>query len=167
MVEPGEERRKYKRYNTEVKVYFDFSFDLQTKVDYKIIDQKTKKAVTDKYSAVSRNISVEGLCIVSEKELSKWDQLFMELYLPGSSIPVPMEGFVRWCSPNKPADEIKQNDEKANYLVGVQLSKVKGEPVQESIHYDEEYKVDWSNVLESVFGSYKLLMGGKYRKDSK
>lgn len=165
MEEQNKERRQYKRYNTEVKVYFDFSYDLQTKVQYEVIDKK--KPFPGKYTAISRNISVEGICIVSEKELKKGNELRMELYLPSSNKPILMQGTVRWCSPSKPPEEIKDKNEKLQYLAGVFLSTVNGEPVKDSIYYDEEYKIDWSGVLEAVFGNYKLLMGGKYRKDSK
>jgi hypothetical protein len=167
MEEQNQERRKYKRYNTEVKIYFDFSFDLQTKVHYEVIDKKKKKPLPGKYTAISRNISVEGICIVSDRELKKGDDLQMELYLPSSNKPILMQGTVKWCSPSKPPEEIKDKNEKLQYLAGVLVSTVNGESVPDSIYYDEEYKVDWSRVLESVFGNYKLLMGGKYRKESK
>ena len=167
MAERKQERRKYKRYNTEVKIYFDFKFDLQTKVDFEVIDKENKKPLSDKYTAISRNISVEGLCFVSERELKEGDVLQLELYLPGSNKPIPMEGTVRWCFPNKPVEEAKDKGEKVKYFSGILLSVVKGKSVQDSIYYDQEYQVNWSDVLESVFGDYKLLMGGKYRKDSK
>jgi hypothetical protein len=167
MAERKQERRKFKRYNTEVKIYFDFKYDLQTKVDFEVIDKEKKKPLSDKYTAISRNISVEGLCIVSERELKDDDVLHLELYLPGSINPIHMEGAVRWCSPNKSVDQVKDKDDKVKYLSGILLSLVEGESVQDSIYYDQEYKVNWSDVLESVFGDYKLLMGGKYRKDSK
>ena len=50
------------------------------------------------------------------------------------------------------------------YHIGVILSRVDGESVYDSIHFDKEYGVNWSVVLESVFGSYKMLMGEKYKK---
>ena len=33
-----EEKRKYKRYNTEVNIYFEFKYDLETKVKFELID---------------------------------------------------------------------------------------------------------------------------------
>ena len=33
-------------------------------------------------------------------------------------------------------------------------------------YYDKNYDVKWSNVLESIFGSYKMLMGEKFKKES-
>ena len=53
---------------------------------------------------------------------------------------------------------------KQMYHIGVILALVNGKPVNESVHFDKEYGVDWSVVLESVFGSYKMLMGERYKK---
>ena len=33
-------KRKYKRYNTEAKVYFDFAYDLETKVKFELVNEE-------------------------------------------------------------------------------------------------------------------------------
>ena len=71
------EKRRFRRYNTEVKIYFDFAYDLETKVKFELIDEK-ERVMKNKYSAVSQNISAEGICFVSHKNVRKDDQLFLE-----------------------------------------------------------------------------------------
>jgi len=73
-------KRKYKRYNTEAKVYFDFDYDLETKVKFELVEEKKKQ-----YLAVSRNISAEGLCFVSHKDVNIGDQLYLEVLIPSQS----------------------------------------------------------------------------------
>ncbi len=47
----------------------------------------------------------------------------------------------------------------------MKLISVNGKSVAGSIHYDAEYKIAWSIVLEAVFGSYKTMI--KRLKNSK
>lgn len=157
-------KRKYKRYNTEAKIYFDFAYDLETKVKFEFVDGK--KRLKKQYLAVSRNISAEGLCFVSHKDVEIKDRLYMELYLPNAVEPIPMTGEVKWCDPVSESSTYVLGDKKNKqmYHIGVILALVNGKPVNESVHFDKEYGVDWSVVLESVFGSYKMLMGERYKK---
>ena len=162
-------KRKYKRYNTEAKIYFDFAYDLETKVKFELIDEKKKQKPKKKYLAVSRNISAEGLSFVSHKDVKVGDQLYMEVYLPSAIEPIHMVGKVIWCDAAAESSTYVLGD-KANkqmYYIGVILSRVDGDSVDDSIHFDKEYGVNWSVVLESVFGSYKMLMGEKYKRKDK
>src|SRR3989338_6544012 len=90
------EQRKYERYDTEVKVYYFVTYDVKTRVRFQILDKAHRKN-SPQYSAVSKNVSVEGICFLSGKELHKGDCLFLEVLLPGSKAFIPMEGEVRWC----------------------------------------------------------------------
>jgi len=160
-------KRKYKRYNTEAKIYFDFAYDLETKVEFELIEDEKK--ARKRYLAVSRNISAEGLCFVSHKDLKEEDKLYMELYLPSVIEPIHMRGKVKWCDAVSESSMYVLGDKKNKqmYHIGVILSVIDGDPVNDSIHFDEEYGVNWSVVLESVFGSYKMLMGEKYKNRKK
>lgn len=146
-----EEKRKYERYDTQLKVYFDFAYDLKTKVKFKVLDKK-KETPSRKYSGLSRNVSAEGLCFACRRKLRKGDFLDLEIYLPGAAVPVRMKGEVRWSQ--CVSDE--QTKEKV-YQTGVLLRTVEDKPVAGTIHYDKEYHVHWSIVLESVLGSFKDL----------
>jgi len=165
----GRNKRKYKRYNTEARIYFEFSYDLETKVEFELIKNGKKERSKRKYLAVSRNISAEGLCFVSHKAVKGGDSLYMEVYLPSVVEPIHMRGEVKWCDavPGFSTYVLDNKKNKQMYHIGVILSSVGGDPVNESIHFDKEYGVNWSVVLESVFGSYKMLMGEKYKRKNK
>ncbi len=162
----GSERRKHKRYNTEAEIYFDFIYDLQTKVEFELIDQKDEKALSKKYSAVSRNVSVGGIAFRSSHKVKQEDLLHMEVYLPGTEEPINMKGKVEWCKPVRPSYEdrlLEDVEGRRVFEVGVRLLLVNDQSVEESIHHDQIYDVDWSIVLEHVFGNYRLLMEGKHK----
>ena len=165
MTDQQRDKRKYKRYNTEVKIYFDFAYDLETKVEFEVIKEDGTQKSHKKYLAVSKNISAEGLSFISYKSLREADLLYLELFLPSAKVPIHMKGEVKWCSPIEISpSSVSGKQEKQKYNVGIKLTHVDGQLVQESVHFDKEYEVNWSVVLESVFGSYKLLMGGKFKK---
>jgi len=163
------EKRKYKRYNTEAKIYFDFAYDLETKVKFELIEEKKKLKSKKKYLAVSRNVSAEGLCFVTHKEVKEGDPLSMEIYLPSAIEPIQMMGKVKWCDAVSESSTYVLDDKKNKqmYYIGVFLVSVDGKPVDASLHFDKEYGVNWSVVLESIFGSYKMLMGEKYKRRNK
>jgi len=152
-----EERRKNKRYNTEVKLYFDLAYNLKTKVKFQVVSPPDSTKSSKQYSAVSKNISIEGLGFVSHKQLKTGDFLHIEVYLPTSNDPIHMEGEVRWSK----SDE--QESDSSEFETGVQVMTVNGESVKETLHRDKTYNVDWSIVLESIFDNYKILMAGKFK----
>ena len=143
------EQRKHERYDTQVRVYYFVTYDVNTKVRFQILDKAHRKNSTQ-YSAISKNVSAEGICFLSGKELQKGDGLFLEILLPGSKAFIPMEGEVRWCQKTNAKFRTK-------FEVGVKLSKVDGQPVEKSIYHDKEYQVIWSIVLESILGNFRIL----------
>ena len=163
MTDKKKERRRFKRFKTKVEIYFDFAYDIETKVKFELLDQKGKEALSGKYPAVSQNVSVGGLCFACRRKVKQGDMLHLEVYLPGSRKPIHMKGEVEWCKPVVPSFEDRAAKEKVrgSFEVGVKLMFVNGKSVSESIYHDEMYNVDWSIVLETVFGSYGVLMKGK------
>jgi len=145
---PRKDSRKNTRYATEVKVYFHFPYELESKIDYRVLDKDHKKALSPVYSGLSKNVSAEGLCFNSEQELKKDDNLHIELQLPGDKSIVSMEGVVRWCLPAQ---------KKAGFDTGVHLHSVNGRKIQESIYFDATYQVEWSALLEAVIGKFRIL----------
>ena len=143
------EQRKYERYDTEVKVYYFVTYDVSTKVRFQVLDKASRKTAPQ-YTAVSRNVSAEGICFSSGKELHKGDHLFLEVLLPGSTTFIPMEGEVRWCQ----KAEAKLG---SKFDVGIKLLKVDGQSVERSIYHDKDYQVVWSIVLESILGNFRIL----------
>ncbi|NQU19112.1 PilZ domain-containing protein [bacterium] len=147
------ERRKYERYETDAKVYFRVIYEIETKVEFQILDKEKKdRPLSEKYPAMSRNVSVEGLCFISDKKLEKGDMLYLEVYLPSEKSPIYMKGKVRWSQ----SASLKQR-EKNKFDTGVKLISVEDKSVLSSIYYDEANKVVWSIVLDSVFGNFRKL----------
>ena len=147
------EKRKYYRHGTEMKIYFQVSYDIRTKVTFQVLDATKQKGVSTKYSGLSRDISVEGISFVSKRKLEEGDMLLLEVYAPNVEIPVLMDGEVRWS--HKITKSLRY---KGMFYTGVKVISVNGKSVADSIHYDFEYKVDWSIVLETVFGSFKQMV---------
>jgi hypothetical protein len=153
MKKPDQDRRRFPRYDTEVKIYFHLEYDIQTRVKFKVLVSDHKGPSEHKYSGVSRNASAEGLCFISKKKLKAGDLLFIEVYEPKVKGPVKMEGEVRWS--HKIPGQDKGKDV---YNTGVQLFLVNGKSVADSIHYDKKYKIVWSTVLDSLFGTFAAAM---------
>lgn len=143
------EQRRYERYETQVKVYYFVTYDVETKVLFQVLD-KGRRKTAPQYTAISKNVSAEGMCFSSGKQLHKGDRLFLEVLLPGSKTFIPMEGEVRWCQKTGPKLLPK-------FDVGVKLLNVDGQSVERSIYHDKEYQVIWSIVLESILGNFRIL----------
>ena len=121
------------------------------------------------FSAMSRNISVGGLCFVSSRKAKQDDLIHIEIYLPNAKDPIHMIGKVEWCKPAMRSYEDHLHEEVEGqpiFEVGTRLLSVDNKSVDESIHHDAVYDVDWSIVLESVFGNYRALMEGMYKSQS-
>lgn len=159
MRESGRERRKYPRYDTEVKIYFRVHYSLKTKVKFQLINQDSDKSLSKKYFGLSRDISAEGMRFSSPKKLRKGNRLYLEMYIPKRREPVWMMGEVRWSkkllAPPKPP---------YTYDTGVKLTNIMGEPVSASIYFDKKYKVFWSSVLNYAFGSFGKIQQKKSGK---
>ena len=141
-----DERRRYDRYETDIKIQFYVNFDLKTNIKFRIKEKAKKEFSTEKHSAVGKNVSVEGLGFNSGKKLSQEDKLLLEVYVPSIKEPIVMEGVVRWCHPVK--------GEKG-FETGVKVLTVNGESVEKTIFIDRIHNIAWSTVLESVFGGFK------------
>ena len=146
------DKRKCERYDTEIKIYFQVSYDIKTRIKYQIIKKKRGERLSRKYPGLSRNVSIKGIRFVSERQLSRGNLLFIELYLPRQKIPICMTGEVRWSKKIKVHPEIKYK-----YDTGVKLISVSGKPVSASIHYDKKHHIPWSIVLETIFGNFRKL----------
>lgn len=146
-----DERRNSERYDTEVSVYFKLAYDLKTKVEYQIIDTEKAEAVSDKHAAISRNVSAQGMCFTSTEKLEPGMMLNLEVFLPNDKTPIPMQGEVRWSHPSGTS-----NVQIQKYDTGIKILTVKAEPVEKSVYFDKEYKVEWSIVLEAILGKYRI-----------
>jgi len=151
MAKIKKERRKYLRYDTEVKVAFVVKYDLRTRVKFRKLPASRNSG--QEYCGFSRNISVEGICFVAGKKLRRGDFLQLSVYPPKMKNPVLMEGRVLWSK-----RLLAMSGRPDVFYTGLNVLTVGGQPVKETIHYDQEYKIFWSAVLESVFGSFAVMM---------
>jgi len=152
MTKSKKEKRKYARYDTEVKIFFRVTYDIKTKVEFQI-KERDKKALSKKYPAESKNVSVEGLRFSSKKKLEEGDIVYLEVYLPTIKEPIYMKGEVRWSH----ATSLKEKKEH-KFDTGVELMTVNGRSVRDSVYFDETNKVFWSTVLDSVLGSFRKIV---------
>ena len=148
MLKKNNDVRRHDRYDTDVKVHFYVPYELKTKVNFQFKKTQPDPSLNKKFTGITKNISAGGICFVSELRLESGDCILIDIYLPGIEKPIFMEGEVRWC---------KVNEEGLQFYTGVQLVKVYDKPVEESIYFDQEHQVIWSNVLEQVLGSFALL----------
>jgi len=153
MAKIEQERREYSRYDTEMKIHYQVTYDIRTRVKFQVMDSGNQKISLRKYSGLSKNISVEGLCFITKKKLHKGDAILLEVYVPNIRKPVRMEGQVQWTK--KILAPSKQKD---MYHTGVKLMSVNGKPVSPSIHFDEKYNIFWDSVLDAVFGSFRKMV---------
>ncbi len=150
MTKPSSERRRHPRYETELEVRYYFIYEVKTLVQFQIKDQQSGQVLSRKYSGLSKNVSAEGLCFTSGKQLEKGNLLHLEVYVPGSKEPVHMEGEVAWSK----ATSLEEQEENKS-VTGVKILTVQRKPVRDSIFFDETHQLYWSGVLESVFGGFR------------
>jgi len=138
-------KRDHKRYITKPKEKVHFAYDVTTQLDFQIRSKDNKDALSEKHCATMKNVSVVGLCFESENEIHDGDDIHIKVYFPGTAECVDMEGEVRW---------IEKHGNR--FDAGVELETVEGKQVAESVHFDDLYQIEWSEVLETVFGKFKI-----------
>ena len=77
--------------------------------------------------------------------------------MPKQAAPILMTGEVRWCK------EVSEKKDPQEFATGVKLLSVNGKPVANSIFFDQEEKIVWSAVLESIFGNFRKFAQEKAR----
>ena len=152
------EKRKSPRYLKKTDVLFQFAYDAGTKIKYRTFDGADDHH-SPKFSAISKNIGATGLCFTSGHKLKKGQKLHLEIYLPKLHSPIHMDGRVSWCGQSPEAKK-----KSPRFDAGIKLTRVEGESVDKSVHLDKTYHIIWSNVLESIFGTFRKLMSAKAAK---
>ncbi len=111
------DRRRYLRFNSESKINFQVQKKGQTQVP------------SGKTSSITRNLSIEGICFICEKNLTPGDIIKLEIVLPSQSQPLHLEGQVKWVSSLKPTENIEV------FETGVKLFTLKEEDESRFIEY--------------------------------
>lgn len=143
-------QRKHERHDYREQVYFDFIYDFQAKVEFEPRPEDSAKDSPQRHEGITRNISTQGLCLTTDVPVAAHSFLDIHVYLQTRDEPVRLQGEVRW---NK-IIAVDQNGNK-RFDVGVHLTGVNGKSVQDTIHFDENYHVYWSDVLELLLGEFR------------
>ena len=151
------DRRRYARYETDLRIQYFVTFDIKTQIRFKVKNKSKRGFPSTKYSAISRNISAEGLSFQSKKKLQRGDILSLEVYVPSAQQPISMIGEVRWSC-------LKKDTKTRVYDTGILLTQVEGQNVETSIIIDPVHHLAWSIVLETVFGEFKHIVLQKSTK---
>ena len=150
------DKRQAPRYEKHVPVGLDFLYNAATELKYEVEENPQ----IEKYAGVSKNIGATGLCLTTHHRLKKGQHLHLEVYLPKGREPIRMDGEVCWCGRSSASDT------QVLFDAGIKLATVEGEPVEASVHMDQAHHVLWSNVLESVFGTFRILVQEQGKKAS-
>jgi hypothetical protein len=150
------QNRKYARYETDIKVHFQLPYDFRTEVDFSV-ENETKQGHPNKYVGFTKNISVQGVCFESNKRLNPCELLWLELHLPSTEQVIYMQGEVRWSQLVSASPETVKS-----FVTGVEVKKVDGVDIEQTVYFDEKYGVTWSQLLERVLGDFaKVQKKGK------
>ncbi len=144
------EKRRFERFKTDQEIFFTVTYEIKTKINFQLMEAQADKILQPKYPAISRDVSVEGLCLTSLKELQPGDRLLLEVYALDSREPTYMQGEVRWSK--KLSARAK---DKGTVDTGIKVLTVEGRHVEETFYRDENQQVVWSGVLEAVLGSFR------------
>ncbi|KJJ84233.1 Type IV pilus assembly PilZ domain protein [Candidatus Omnitrophus magneticus] len=80
-----QEKRKYARLN------------IQSKINFSVIETSENAAPRDRFRAIGNNIGVEGIMIISDKEIEPDTILNMEIFFKEKYDPVYIQGEVKRC----------------------------------------------------------------------
>jgi len=114
------EKRKYAR------------LDIRSKVSFSIIETNKdgKELITDRFRAIGKNIGVEGILFICDKELTPGTTLDLEIFFPKRKDPVYIKGEVRRCGPVKDGEQ-----EAGQFDVGLKFLTVEESHVLMLIEY--------------------------------
>ncbi len=108
-------------------------FDLGASVKYRFFDN-----IDDNMKGKAKNLSAEGVCIVTERELARERDIELDISLPGKKRPVRVKGKIAWTH------EIKGVDKSfpARYEAGIKLYTVDKNDENSLLKYYCEQVVD-------------------------
>ncbi|MBF0484284.1 MAG: PilZ domain-containing protein [Candidatus Omnitrophica bacterium] len=148
----NDERRIHPRHHIQERIGSHFLYEIATKVIFQKFDKWSNQITGTPVNGFIKNMSVEGLCFTTDEMLKIGESLNLNVYLPKDVDQVQMRGEVRWIAP------LAFSGDYPKYDIGVKLVTVNDHPVRDTIYFDQQYNLEWSSVLESVFGKYRILM---------
>lgn len=143
------EKRRFRRFFPLIGIPVGFEYNFEANIEISHASKLPERRLS--YHATTRNISAEGICFYSSRRLKKGDRLDLKFFVPGSSNPVYMQGCVCWSK------SMLKTEGAADYDTGVHLTLIEGHSVRDSVYFDDEYNLYWSDVLENVLGKFKTI----------
>ncbi len=117
-------------------------FDIAAKVKFQVSAENKNETPSQMVTAISKNLSVEGIRFTSEKKLETGTMLKLEINLPLQLKPLEIEGQVKWCQ------SLMQPDGKEYFETGVKLFTIE--------KCDETRFVGYvNNLMKQSLGKYK------------
>ena len=104
---PSSEKRRYVRFNVKTEVKFQAQQKYQGQTP------------SENVSAITKNLSVEGVCFLTDKALDPGNMLKLEIVVPDQPEVLHLRGEVMWSIP------VSLPDGKQGYETGVKLFTIK------------------------------------------
>ena len=98
-----DEKRKYVR------------LDFITKVSFGLKGENIPEISSGKKIAQTKNISIEGICFSSDRDLKPGDKLDLEIQIENNFRPIHISGVVKWSNPQA------QNQDDLLFDVGLEI----------------------------------------------
>ena len=87
-------------------------FDLDANIKFRLLEN-----MDDNIKGKAKNLSAEGLCIVTDREIPRDKDVELDLYLPGKKRTVRVHGKVMWTQKIKGTDKNKAD----HFEAGIKL----------------------------------------------
>ena len=110
-------------------------FDLDTNIKFRFFDDID---IGENIKGKAKNLSAEGVCVVTEKEIPRDKNIELDISLPGKKRPVKVHGKVIWTHRIKSADKSIP----AHYEAGLRLYTMDRDDENTLLKYDCERMVD-------------------------
>ena len=114
---PSSEKRRYVRFNVKTEVKFQAQQKYQGQTP------------SENVSAITKNLSVEGVCFLTDKGLDPGNMLKLEIVVPDQPEVLHLRGEVMWSIP------VSLPDGKQGYETGVKLFTIKQSDETRFIEY--------------------------------
>lgn len=91
--------------------------DINSRLNFQFMESGSEKPVVKYATGNVKNLSVEGVCFSSDKEIKPGSRIELEIFLPNGKAPIKIKGEVVWSKPIK-------NDKETVFDTGVKLINV-------------------------------------------
>jgi len=149
------DHRTYRRHRLKKDISLDFAYDVDVDVD---ISSKGNlgKPPDFKFKGLCKNISVEGMCLISDEKLKRGEKIDLDCHFSGGKKPVHLQGNVRWSK------EVIDKLHNRYFETGIRLTTIEGRFVHRSVRFDKKFNIYWSDALELFTKQLKKVIEDKH-----